>query len=145
MTPATITIACFEDCLYTLNFPKVFEDIPLKNCAKLFEYLIRFYWQQKNEDTIRFLNENFPLYIAEAKENWADRSREYADGYLSTDRAALPSNIYQKKQIREEIARRKRQNETLMRAVKNAKWSYERAKKVFESYTNTKAKFNYHE
>lgn len=136
----TVRIDCFDTCVYTLKFPQFFETATLTNCKKLFKYLFQFEDKGENDKTIAFLDTALPELCAEKKGAWHVKSVEYQNGFLSTDRAALPSNCVYRKQIIEEVARRKRHNEALMRKVKSAKSQYEHAKKVWESYTDEKQK-----
>lgn len=136
----TVRIDCFDTCVYTLKFPQFFETATLTNCKKLFKYLFQFEYKGENDKTIAFLDTALPELCAEKKGVWHVKSVEYQNGFLSTDRAALPSNLFYRKEINAEIARRKKNNDALMRKVKSAKSQYEHAKKVLESYTDEKQK-----
>ena len=136
----TVRIDCFDTCVYTLKFPQFFETATLANCKKLFKYLFQFEDKGENDETIAFLDTALPELCEAKKGVWHVKIVEYQNGFLSTDRAALPPNCVYRKQIIEEVARRKRHNEALMRKVKSAKSQYEHAKKVWESYTDEKQK-----
>lgn len=136
----TIQIKCFESCVYDLT-PKFFECAAVPKCAKIFKYLFMFCDYRGNDRAIEALEKLLPELCEKAKTEWHDRSIEYQNGYQSTDRAALPSNLFYKKQIDEEIASRKRSNDKLMKAVKSAKSKYDHAVKVWNSYTAAKEKY----
>jgi len=135
-----IQIKCFDSCVYTL-YPQFFKDAPLENLRKIFKFLFQFRWKDGNPEAINDLDVLLPQFCEEAKVKWSDASKAFRDGFKSTDRAALPSNLYYRKEIQAEVKKRKLHNDKLMAAVKSAKAKHEKAVKVWESYTNAKTKY----
>lgn len=115
-----IRIKCFDKCVYNLNFPAIIEASTLAKCKKLFQFLFQYDYKDGNDETIAFLDNALPALCEKKKMVWRDKSIDFQNGYLSTDRAAFPQLFY-RKQIIEEVARRKKNNDGLMRAVKKAK------------------------
>ena len=134
-----VVIRCFDTCVYTLRFPQFFLQAGIKNCRTLLKFLFQFAY--KNPDTIAFLDKAFPTLCENTKEEWRQASKDYADGYQSTDRASLPPNLFYRAAIVAEIKARKLHNEKLLSAVKKAKRANERAEKLWEGYTEAKEKY----
>lgn len=140
MTESIITIKCFDSAVYTLNFPAFVAALQVSKLKTLFTYLMRYHFKSGNEDTIHFLDENLPKYVEDTRKDWILKSKEFSDNYLNTDRRFLPNSILHlsRKEIAEEIKRRKEYNNELERDLKDAKRNFEHAQKVFETYTKIK-------
>ena len=137
-----VQIKCFDRCIYRLEFPKFFEEYAIAKCKKLFQFLFQFDYKPGNDETIAFLDVALPALIEEKKQEWADRSHDFQNGYLATDYAALPSTCNYRNVRIKEVKRREENNDRLLRAVKSAKSKHDHAQKVWESYTEAKAKFS---
>ena len=146
-----VVIRCFDKCYYTLMWPAFFLDRPKATMQKLFKWLFSYEWYRENEETIAFLDREFPILfetiekedIPKAKEEWGKRSKAFQDGYLNTDSRFFPPGT--KEEYRKERERRKAHNDRLMRRVKEAKAEYERqekrlirAKVIYEIYKSEK-------
>lgn len=154
-----VYIRCFDTCRYELVWPTFFLEAPKATLRKIFKWLFMFGDYRDNEDTIEFFDREFPNFISAvekrgqeriaAKEKvWRDRQADYEKEYLDPNLASFPTD-WPKTKKRAEQKIRKERNARSAQRVKDAKTSYELAKKnaakdfvraaqVFELYQEVK-------
>ena len=148
-----VNFRCFDTCHYALVWPTFFLEASKAKLRTLFKWLFAYEWYSENEETIAFLDHEFPILfetiekedIPNAKEQWDKRSQEYQRDFLTTDSRFFPSEFSTKKEKQEEKERRKNHNSILKGRVNAAKADYEyqkkrlvRAKEIYEIYKSEK-------
>ncbi len=116
-----------------LVVPAWFDKASAKNIRLVFNLIMRNSWD--NAATITELDSFFIRRPAELKEEWAQASRNYQNGYRLPDRS-FPPEMTLKDVKAIELANRK-----LLNAVKKAKTRYEKMCEVKALYEDLKKKY----
>ena len=135
-----LTIKCFDTCRYELVYPLWFQTATQASIRKMFKWLFQFGFHRENQDAISFLTDALPQLITETKQVWDKCWCRYEAEKQSLDKKSLPAEWTGRKKV-QEIARRREQNNCLMRLVKDAKTTHEKTEKLLELFREAKAEW----
>ena len=136
----TLTIKCFDACVYSLFFPEWFLQATQAQSKKLFKWLFQFGFHRENQEAIAFLSDALPVLIEDTKAAWDKSLSDYESGKLSLDKKSLPAEWSGKRKVAE-IKNRREHNAALLRAAKTAETTHKRSLKLLELFNETKAEW----
>ena len=136
----TLTIKCFDACVYDLYFPKWFLQATQAQSKNMFKWLFQFGFHRENQEAIAFLSDALPVLIEDTKAAWDKSLSDYESGKLSLDKKSLPRAWSGRRKVTE-IKERREHNAALLRAAKTAETTHKRSLKLLELFNETKAEW----
>lgn len=114
-----LTIRCFEECTYHIEYPEFFLMSDLKTSQKILGYLYQFSWKN-DEETFAYLDEHMPSLLEEGLKRQPDLlGRIFAEREMALTRCVKPEdrdavrNAYAAK-----LRKMKKMPETVQKLVK---------------------------
>lgn len=129
MNERVVTVRAVR-CVIHLNLPIFFERSTQANIVKLLKLLFTNSYEEVNRETISVLDDYLPGMATDKKSAWTEASRSFQNEYRDP-----------KRYTRKEAPAVRAKNERLHECVKTSKREYEKACKVAEIYTSSKAKY----